>query len=48
MNIEKSPCETCAHRATCKSEATCSTWNNWFRLYWRALRKKYLKGRKQK
>lgn len=48
LTVGKSPCETCGHRRSCNlSLSDCSVWLTWFRRQWRALRKKYLKGRKK-
>lgn len=42
MTIMKNPCDHCRQRGTCKAERICGKWEDWFRHYWRALRKKYL------
>ena len=41
MSYKISPCNDCPDEAECR-RASCLAWEQWFRAYWRALRKKYL------
>lgn len=41
MDELKNPCETCEKAETCKTE-NCAKWNEWFRRYWRRLRKQWM------
>ena len=36
------PCKRCGLKDVCEYSKGCGEWRDWFRSYWRALRRRYL------